>query len=61
MKSQTDSCRHCHTLIAPGQSQCSCGRPTPYTSFADRVAYEAAQWREYKERADALAEALARA
>ena len=57
MKSYTEShtvrCQSCENVVAPGQGYCACGRPTPYTSFSERAAYEVTQWRAYQERAAA--------
>jgi hypothetical protein len=48
MMSPATSCATCESLLAPDQTHCVCGRPTALASFADRAAYEVAQWQAYK-------------
>jgi len=48
-----ETCQGCDRPIDPGQTHCSCGRPTAYASFEERAAFEVAQWRAYRERVTA--------
>jgi hypothetical protein len=51
MQTPTEAtCDGCVELIHPGQTHCSCGKPTPYASFEDRAAYEVSAWRLHLER-----------
>lgn len=43
------SCYRCENVIQSGQTHCVCGRPTMYSSFEERAAFEVAAWREHRE------------
>lgn len=52
-----ESCPSCEAAISPGQSHCSCGRPTQYASFEERAAYEVSLWRAHRDRSTVAASA----
>lgn len=51
---QIYSCSSCERVTGRGETHCDCGRPTSFASFEDRAAYEVAQWRAHRERAEAM-------
>ena len=54
---QIYSCPSCERVMGRGETHCNCGRPTDFAGFEDRAAYEVAQWRAHRERAEATSAA----
>ena len=43
-------CSRCHEPLEPSRKVCSCGKPSPTMSFAERNEFEAQQWRAHRAR-----------
>ncbi len=50
MAMKTSECSACDRSLMEEQKVCVCGQPTDKMSFAERAAYEVAQWRSHRER-----------